>query len=184
MELFEINTLDKAFQRALVVKRKVAPKGCTPQSQYFCPNLPPQNTTNHTSSHNINGVQPRTTNATTNAQWFSFHNIQSHSFAKCRVLKALRTNKTLFTEATTSQYIEDIEVVPLNNPPQVDPALILMTSKHTKTPSYFFSHNCQIKQSLALMVMDNGSQKYLVSQDLVHKLNLHTSPHPNPYQLG
>lgn len=32
--------------------------------------------------------------------------------------------------------------------------------------------------------MDNGSQKNLVSQELVNRLKLITSPHPQPYQLG
>ena len=32
--------------------------------------------------------------------------------------------------------------------------------------------------------MDNGSQKNLVSQALVNCLNLVTTPHPHPYQLG
>jgi hypothetical protein len=47
-----------------------------------------------------------------------------------------------------------------------------------------FTHNCQIKNALALLIMDNGSQKNLVSQDLVNHLNLVTTPHPQPYQLG
>ena len=32
--------------------------------------------------------------------------------------------------------------------------------------------------------MDNGNQKNLVSQALVNRLNLVTTPHPHPYQLG
>jgi len=123
------------------------------------------------------------TTAPPNAQWYSFHKTQSHSYVDCRSLKSFHTNKTLFIEATTSQPMEDIEIVPLDNPTEVDPSLILMTSDHTKTPSHLFSHNFQVRQSLALMVMDNGSQKNLISQDLVHKLKLPTTPHPNPYQL-
>jgi len=47
-----------------------------------------------------------------------------------------------------------------------------------------FTHNCQIKNSLALLIMDNGSQKNLVSQELVDRLKLTTTPHPKPYHLG
>ena len=47
-----------------------------------------------------------------------------------------------------------------------------------------FTHNCQIKNSLALLITENGSEKNLVSQALVNRLNLVTTPHPHPYQLG
>jgi len=46
-----------------------------------------------------------------------------------------------------------------------------------------FTHNCQIKNSLALLIMDNGSHKNLISQELVNRLHLITTPHPNPYHL-
>jgi hypothetical protein len=47
-----------------------------------------------------------------------------------------------------------------------------------------FTHNFQIKHESATPIMDNGSQKNLVSQDLVQCLQLPTTPHPSPYQLG
>jgi hypothetical protein len=47
-----------------------------------------------------------------------------------------------------------------------------------------FTHNCQIKHKLTTLILDNGSQKNLVSQDLVQHLQLPTTPHPDPYQLG
>jgi hypothetical protein len=34
------------------------------------------------------------------------------------------------------------------------------------------------------MIMDNGSQKNLVTQDLVNRLKLPKVPHPSPYHLG
>ena len=60
-----------------------------------------------------------------------------------------------------------------------------MTQEDTKSSTQPpFTHNCQIKNSLALLIMDNGSQKNLVSQALVNRLNLVTTPHPHPYYLG
>ena len=47
-----------------------------------------------------------------------------------------------------------------------------------------FIHNCQIKDSLALLIMDNGSHKNMVSQELVNCLHLITTPHQNPYHIG
>ena len=46
------------------------------------------------------------------------------------------------------------------------------------------THNFQIKNALALLIMDNGSQKNLLSQEIVNFLNLVTTPHLQPYQLG
>ena len=34
------------------------------------------------------------------------------------------------------------------------------------------------------MIMDNGIQKNFVSEDLVKKLSLVTTPHPQPYNIG
>jgi hypothetical protein len=81
--------------------------------------------------------------------------------------------------------VEYIEEVPLENPTEVDPSSILMTQEDSNTSTQpLFTHNCQIKNTLALLIMDNGSQKNLVSQALVNRLTLVTTPHPQPYQLG
>eukprot|EP00253_Pinus_taeda_P035363 PITA_35363 len=103
----------------------------------------------------------------------------------CRVLKNLRPQKTLFTEVEQPKATTPLLVVSLENLTEVDPSLILMIDNATNTsvtPS--FTHNCQIKHELATLILDNGSQKNLVSQDLVARLCLPTTPHPHPYQLG
>jgi hypothetical protein len=80
--------------------------------------------------------------------------------------------------------VEDTKEVPLDNSIEVDPSLILMTQEDWNTSTQpLFTHNCQIKNTLALLIMDNGSQKNLVSQALVNHLNIVTTPHPQPYQL-
>jgi len=35
-----------------------------------------------------------------------------------------------------------------------------------------------------MLIIDNGIQNNLVAQDLVAHLQLPTTPHPSPYQLG
>jgi hypothetical protein len=81
--------------------------------------------------------------------------------------------------------VEDIEEFPLDNPTEVDPSLILMTQEDLNASTQpLFTHNCQIKNALALMIMDNGSRKNLVSQDLFNRLTLVTTTHPETYQLG
>ena len=92
---------------------------------------------------------------------------------------------SLFAEVTQSYSPDHPEVVSLDNPIEADPSLILMTANEPNTSNVpLFTHNCQIKHELATLIMDNGSQKNLVSQDLVQRLQLPTTPHPTPYQLG
>jgi hypothetical protein len=178
VELFENQTLDKVFQRSLAIERKVAPRGRTPQSRPTASQTP---TSNPTSRFPLT----RSPNPNTNTPWCSFHKTASHNTSNCRVLKSLKTNKALLTEHTAPQPIEDNEEVSLENPTEVDPSLILMSTEDPNSSTQpLFTHNCQIKNSLALLIMDNGSQKNLVSQELINCLHLVTAPHPNPYHLG
>lgn len=73
----------------------------------------------------------------------------------------------------------------LTTPTECDPSLILMTSPEPgRTNVSLYTHNCQIKHELATLILDNGIQKNIVSQDLVHHFQLPTTPHPDPYKIG
>jgi hypothetical protein len=109
----------------------------------------------------------------------------SHNSSHCRILQNLKTNKNLLTELIAPSQLEDTEEVPLENPTEVDPSLILIIEEDLNTSTQpLFSNNSQIKNALDLLIMDNGSQKNLVSQSLVNLLNLVTTPHLQPYRLG
>ena len=80
--------------------------------------------------------------------------------------------------------MEDTKEVPLDNPTEVDPPLIIMTHEDSNSSTQpLFTHNCKIKNTLALLIMDNGIQENLVSEALVKNLNLVTTPYLQPYQL-
>lgn len=103
----------------------------------------------------------------------------------CRALKSFRNNKSLFAKVTQSYAPDNPEVVYLENPIEADLSLILMTANESNTSNVpLFTHNYQIKHELATLIMDNGSQKNLVAQDLVQRLQLPTTTHPAPYHLG
>lgn len=174
VDLFESKSLDKAFLGALAVERKVAPRGRTTQS---CPGFNPQATTSPTSA--------RSNHHNPNAPWCSYHKTSFHTSTECRALKGMHTTNTLFAEATSSPPPEDTEITSLENPMAADPSLILMTSdESTHAPLPLFTYNCQIKHTLSSMILDNGISKNMVSQKLVQRLHLPTTPHPKPYQLG
>jgi len=47
-----------------------------------------------------------------------------------------------------------------------------------------FTKKCQIKHELDMLILENGNQKNLISEDLVQHLQLAATPHPDPYKLG
>ncbi|CAL2248462.1 unnamed protein product [Prunus armeniaca] len=69
---------------------------------------------------------------------------------------------------------------------QPDTKLTLMTQKlvHPEGREDLFNVRIQVKHDLIDTIIDPGSQKNLISEALVRKLRLTTTPHPNPYPLG
>eukprot|EP00253_Pinus_taeda_P008244 PITA_08244 len=168
VELFDSASLDKAFIRALAVECFRYPQARNGPSSFH--------------SSNVASASSPTPHHT---PWCTFHKTNSHASADCRVLKNLRPQKTLFTEVEQPKATTPLPAISLKNPTEVDPSLILMTANAPNTSvTPLFTHNCQIKHELATLILDNGSQKNLVSQDLVACLCLPTTPHPHPYQLG
>ena len=46
-----------------------------------------------------------------------------------------------------------------------------------------FTMNIQVKQKLVKAIVDPGSQKNLVSEEMVREMGLETRPHPRPYNI-
>jgi hypothetical protein len=175
VDLFDNTSLDKAFLWALAVERKVAP-----HIRY----LPNQNHVDNPSpSHSP--PYPSSSSVTKNALWCNFHKTNSHNFVDCRAIKNSHPHQTLFAEATPTEFPEQPEIISLTNPTEVDPSLILMTTPEPNRHNVpLFTHNCQIKNDLTTLILDNGSQRNMISQELVQHLQLPTTPHPDPYHLG
>ncbi|XP_071702891.1 uncharacterized protein [Rutidosis leptorrhynchoides] len=83
------------------------------------------------------------------------------------------------------------EAVELGDVEGVDKSLALM-AKTSGTPTRsevdekeeLFSLRIQVKHELVEAIIDMGSQKNLISANLVKQLGLETTPHPRPYVLG
>jgi hypothetical protein len=175
VDLFESPSLDKAFLRALVVERKMAPQNRSPPTQYGPLVASPSHT-----EHSI--VSPASPSTPRNAPWCTFHKTNSHASADCRALKSIHTNQTLFAEVAQPNSSDHPEIVSLDNPTEVDPSLILMTTNELDVSNIpLFTHNCHIKHELDTLILDNGSQMNLIAQNLVTRLNLPTTLHPTPY---
>jgi hypothetical protein len=100
LKLFENHILDKVFNIALEIERNIDPRGCNPQSH---PNPNPPLSLKPTSNISTRFPPTRSLNPNTNAPWCSFHKTNSHSTSDYRVLKSLKTNKTLLTVSTSQR---------------------------------------------------------------------------------
>jgi len=132
-------------------------------------------------------TSPPAATPTTGMPWCTFHCSSTHSTADYRALKYSRTHKTLHIDTTTPPVPTPMTInpIPLPNPTKLDPSFSIMTSTSSDlTPSTLFTHNCQIKHIITTLILDNGSQTSLVAQNLVDWLQLPTTPHLAPYQLG
>ena len=126
------------------------------------------------------------------SKWCSFNKSSFHNTQDCRVLRSQSSTKapakTLFDdthEVSSSSSPPSPDLISLDNPTEADPFLFLMTSYQSSlSPAPLFTHDCQIKKSLATLILDNGSHKNLVAQDLVQRIQFPTTPHLSPYQLG
>lgn len=78
------------------------------------------------------------------------------------------TCKTSDTSSSSNTYIPSSNQNHLNEDKSVEIFDIRITYKHTKIDTLY----------------DSGSQKNLISEDLVKKLCLETHNHPRPYPLG
>ena len=73
----------------------------------------------------------------------------------------------------------------LLNQVSTNPRLLLLSRSSTvATREAIFTQNCQIKNQICLLILDNGSMKNLISAKLVEQLQLSTKPQPSPYNLG
>jgi hypothetical protein len=115
----------------------------------------------------------------------AFHKTNSHASSDYQALQNLRQKKTLFAEVIQFDSHDPPEVVSLENPTEVDPYLILMTTnKHDTSFVPMFTHNCHIKHKLTTLILDNKRQKNLITHDFLQRLQLPNTLNLEPYQLG
>jgi hypothetical protein len=91
----------------------------------------------------------------------------------------------LFAKATPTDFLEKPKFISLTNTTEVDPALILMILQEPGCHNVpLFTHNCQIKNELATLSLDNDSKMNLISQELVQHQQLPPTPDPHTHHLG
>jgi hypothetical protein len=120
-----------------------------------------------------------------------------HHFKKKK--KELSPELLLKSRGYSTRFVRCFTIVSVPPLPRLGPAGRVATeSSHTKPEELpkknetekkvereeLFHLNIQIKKGIVQAIIDPGSQKNLISEDLVSKMSLETEPHPEPYVLG
>ena len=126
-------------------------------------------------------------------KWCEFHNSHTHSTNKCRAKHSL--------VAELKEPESDVIFYPESEPEKgkdkgkqiidADPSAIVATTKiqreDPKVPEEgerLFHSQMWVKGSPLQFLVDNGSQKNLISAEVVKRLGLPTIAHPQPYAIG
>ena len=124
---------------------------------------------------------------------FEFHKSPTHNTSECRTKQSLVAE----LKASESDACSDPEPEPDKGNGKgkqiidADPSATVATAKIKKNEpedpeegERLFHSQMWVKGSPLQFIVDNGSQKNLVSAEVVKRLGLPTTPHPQPYSIG
>jgi len=126
-------------------------------------------------------------------KWCEFHKSPTHNTSECRTKQSLVAE----LKASESDACSDPELEPDKGNGKgkqiidADPSTTVSTAKIQKDEpenpeegELLFHSQMWVKVSPLQFIVDSGSQKNLVSEEVVKQLGLSTTPHPQPYSIG
>jgi hypothetical protein len=122
-------------------------------------------------------------------KWCDFHKIPWHNTDECR------SKQSLVVEIKDKESNPDSESDPENNEKRqiidADPTATVATATiQPEEPTdpeegeRLFHSQMWVKGTPLHFIVDSGSQKNLISAEVVKQLGLSTTPHPQPYNIG
>jgi hypothetical protein len=122
-------------------------------------------------------------------KWCDFHKIPWHNTDECR------SKQSLVVEIKDKESNPDSESDSENNGRRqiidTDPtAIVATTTIQPEEPTdpeegeHLFHSQMWVKGTPLHFIVDSGSQKNLISAEVVKQLGLSTTPHPQPYNIG
>jgi hypothetical protein len=122
-------------------------------------------------------------------KWCDFHKIPWHNTDECR------SKQSLVAEIKDKELNPDSESDSENNGKRqiidADPtAIVATTTIQPEEPTdpeegeHLFHSQMWVKGTPLHFIVDSGSQKNLISAEVIKQLGLSTTPHPQPYNIG
>ena len=90
----------------------------------------------------------------------------------------------MFTSYSTNQIVVDSNLDSLNLEVSTSTSLANLTISYEEERELLFHIKIWVQNIPLHMILDNGSQKNFVFEDIVNKLDLSTTPHPQPYNIS
>jgi hypothetical protein len=119
-------------------------------------------------------------------KWCEYHNIPWHNTKECRSKQPLMAKMKAF-DSEVNSYSE-------SNPKggkwiiDVEPSATVSTTKfYPREPEegeHLFHLQMWVKGPLIHFIVDNNSQKNMISVEVIKQLYLPMTPHPQPYTIG
>jgi hypothetical protein len=122
-------------------------------------------------------------------KWCEYHKSPWHNTDECRSKKSLVAE----LKASESEVDSDSESNPEGGKQIIDvePSAMVATTKvrpsepeEPEEGERLFHSQMWVKGALIHFIVDNGSQKNLISVEVIKWLNLPMTPHPQPYTIG
>ena len=126
-------------------------------------------------------------------KWCEFHKSSTHNTSECRAKQSLVAEM----RASESDACSDSESEPekgnekgkqiIDAEPNATVATTKVQKEEPEDPEEeerLFHSQMWVKGSPVQFIVDNGSQKNLISADAVKRLGLPTTAHPHPYTIG
>jgi hypothetical protein len=122
-------------------------------------------------------------------KWCEFHKSPWHNTDECR------SKQSLVAEIKDKESNPDSESDSENNrkgqiidadPTTIDDTVTIQLEEPTdpEEGEHLFHSQMWVKGTPLHFIIDSGSQKNLISEEVVKKLGLSTTPHPQPYNIG
>jgi hypothetical protein len=122
-------------------------------------------------------------------KWCEFHKIPWHNTDECHSKQSL----VVEMKASESEAGSDSESDPDKGKQIIDaePSATVATTKvqpsepeEPEEGEHLFHSQMWVKGAPLHFIVDSGSQKNLISTEVIKRLNLPTTPHPQPYTIG
>ena len=193
MEFLDISSLGTAYRYAVKIEQKFKQK----KRDFGSANPKPKGQSQGGVTQD-NPSKPQEKNNTTKpkkdtGKWCEFHKSPTHNTSECRTKQSLVAE----LKASESDTCSDPEPEPDKGNGKgkqiidADPSATVATAKIQKNEpeepeegERLFHSQMWVKGSPLQFIVDSGSQKNLISAEVVKRLGLPTTPHPQPYSIG